>query len=242
MSPEQLAQWADPIGAVIGFLLTMMVLSYIIGDNFMFRLAIHIFIGVASGYAVVLILHNVLWYRVIVPLLQFYQGAPESVLSGVLRVLPALLLSGWMLTKASPRLTRLGTPVLAFVTGVGAATVIGGALFGTLIPQINATTSILDIRTAPIQEMDNMVGWLISGIFLIIGTVTSLSYFHFGVRARIEGATPTRHPFLDSLASIGQGFIAVTLGVIFAGVLVAALIELIYGVNSLWHVILDFLP
>ena len=111
---EQLTQWADPIGAVIGFILTLMVLSYIIGDNFMFRLAIHIFIGVASGYAVVLILHNVLWNQVIVPLLQFYQGAPGGVLTNLVRLLPALLLSGWMLTKASPRLIPPGNACAGF--------------------------------------------------------------------------------------------------------------------------------
>jgi hypothetical protein len=239
---EQLTQWADPIGAVIGFILTLMVLSYIIGDNFMFRLAIHIFIGVASGYAVVLILHNVLWSQVIVPLMQFYQGATDGVLANVVRILPALLLSGWMLTKASPRLSRLGTPVLAFVTGVGAATVIGGALFGTLIPQIGATASILDLESAPVDQIDHMVGWLISGIFVIAGTVSTLGYFHFGVRTRVEGTAPTRHPFIDSIASVGQAFIAVTLGVIFAGVLAAALIALIDRVRYLWLVISTYIP
>jgi predicted membrane protein len=48
---QQISQLADPIGAIIGFILTIMVLSYIIGDNALFRLAIHIFIGAASGYA-----------------------------------------------------------------------------------------------------------------------------------------------------------------------------------------------
>ena len=239
---EQLTQWADPIGAVIGFVLTLMVLSYIIGDNFMFRLAIHIFIGVASGYAVVLILHNVLWNQVIVPLLQFYQGAPGGVLTNLVRLLPALLLSAWMLTKASPRLSRLGTPVLAFITGVGAATVVGGALFGTLIPQVSATASILDMEAAPVDQIDKMVGWFISGLFIIVGTIATLSYFHFGVRARVEGTIPTRHPFVDSIASIGQAFIAATLGVIFAGVLAAALIALIERVRFLWQMISNFLP
>ena len=98
MNLEQLTQWADPVGAVIGFILTLMVLSYVIGDNFMFRLAIHIFIGVASGYAAVLIFYNILWNQVIVPLLQFFQGASNDVLSGVVRIIPALLLSAWMLT------------------------------------------------------------------------------------------------------------------------------------------------
>ena len=203
---EQLTQWADPIGAVIGFILTLMVLSYIIGDNFMFRLAIHIFIGVASGYAVVLILYNVLWNQVIVPLLQFYQGAPSGVLSRPGTYLASPAAQRLDAYQSLPRLSRLGTPVLAFMTGVGAATVIGGALFGTLIPQISATASILDLDTAPVEQIDQMVGWFISGLFIIAGTVTTLSYFHFGVRARVEGTVPTRHPFIDSMASIGQAF------------------------------------
>jgi hypothetical protein len=132
--------------------------------------------------------------------------------------------------------------VLAFITGVGAATVIGGALFGTLIPQIGATASILDLDTAPVEQIDQMVGWFISGLFIIAGTVATLSYFHFGVRARVEGTVPTRHPFIDSIASIGQAFIAVTLGVIFAGVLAATLIALIDRVRFLWLMISNLLP
>ena len=42
---ERISQLADPIGAIIGFALTIMVLSYIIGDNILFRLAISIFIA-----------------------------------------------------------------------------------------------------------------------------------------------------------------------------------------------------
>lgn len=241
MNLEQLAQWAEPAGAVIGFLLTLMVLSYIIGDNGLFRLATHIFIGVAAGYALVVIFYNVLWNQVIVPLLQvFVQDASGSLLSNLVTILPALLLGAWMLTKTSSRLTRLGTPVLAFLTGVGAATVIGGALFGTLVPQVSATAGALDLEIAP-RETGELVGWFISALFILVGTVTTLSYFHFGVRPRVEGAPPARQPVIESMASIGQGFIAVTLGVLFAGVLGAALIALVDRVSFLWNVILSFL-
>ncbi len=75
---ERINQLADPIGAIIGFLLTIMVLSYIIGDNALFRLAIHIFIGAASGYAAVLILYNVLWYQVLVPVLQIFTRVKQT--------------------------------------------------------------------------------------------------------------------------------------------------------------------
>jgi VanZ family protein len=132
---ERINQLADPIGAIIGFLLTIMILSYIIGDNALFRLAIHIFIGAASGYAAVLILYNVLWHQVLVPVLQiFTTGKVDGLVTYAIHVVPAVILGIWMMTKASPRLARWGTPVLAFLTGVGAATVIAGAVRGTIFP------------------------------------------------------------------------------------------------------------
>ncbi len=39
------------ISALVGFLLTLMVFSYLIGDNPLFRIAVYLFIGVSSGYA-----------------------------------------------------------------------------------------------------------------------------------------------------------------------------------------------
>jgi hypothetical protein len=39
------------ISALIGLVLTLMIFSYLLGDNPLFRFAIYLFIGVASGYA-----------------------------------------------------------------------------------------------------------------------------------------------------------------------------------------------
>ena len=38
------------IGGALGFLLTLCVFSYLLGDNALFRIAIHIFIGTAAGF------------------------------------------------------------------------------------------------------------------------------------------------------------------------------------------------
>src|SRR5512139_1366065 len=115
---ESISRLADPIGAIIGFVLTIMVLSYIIGDNVLFRLAISIFIGAASGYAAVLILYNVLWYQVLVPVIQvFTVGKMNNAITYAAQVVPAVILGIWMMTKLSPRTARWGTPVLAFLTG-----------------------------------------------------------------------------------------------------------------------------
>ncbi len=238
---QQISHLADPIGAIIGFILTIMVFSYIIGDNVLFRLAIHIFIGVASGYAAVLILYNVLWYQVLVPVFQaFRAGKALDTATYAVRIVPAVILGIWMLTKASPRLARWSTPVLAYLAGVGAATVIGGAVIGTIFPQVGASANLLNIHHAP-EALNNLVGWFINGLIIIIGVATTLMYFQFGIRRQAENSPTQRPIILEYLSTVGQGFIVVTLGVLFAGVYTAALSALIDRLRFLWDVILRFI-
>ena len=59
----------DLLGALLGFVLTLIVFSYIWGDNPIFRLVNHIFIGVAAGYVVLVTINNVILPRLIFPLL-----------------------------------------------------------------------------------------------------------------------------------------------------------------------------
>jgi hypothetical protein len=73
------------------------------------------------------------------------------------------------------------------------------------------------------------------------GTVTTLIYFQFGVKRQKEGVPAQRSVFLDYLSTIGQGFIIVTLGVLFSGVYLAALSALIDRIRFLWEVILRFI-
>ena len=48
------------ISGIIGLIFTLLIFSYLIGDNPLFRMAVYIFIGAASGYAAVVICYSVL--------------------------------------------------------------------------------------------------------------------------------------------------------------------------------------
>ncbi len=236
----QISQLADPIGLIIGFVLTIMVLSYIIGDNVLFRLAIHIFIGVASGYAALLVLYNVIWHQVLVPVLQVFTAHQSINLSAyIIDVIPAVILGIWMLTKTTPRLARWGTPVLAFLTGVGAATVIGGAVLGTIFPQVAASINLLNLQSTQVSP-SNMMMWFINGVIILVGLAATLIYFQFGIQRQEAGAPTQRPVIIEYISTIGQGFIIITLGVLFAGVYLAALTALIDRIRFLWDVILRF--
>lgn len=214
----------DLIGVIVGFFLTLLVFSYLLGDNPLFRLTIHLFIGVAAGYAAVVTIYSVILPRLFVPLFNGSRGEQ------LLALLP-LLLSVMLLTKISPRLARVGNFSMAFLVGVGAATAIGGAVMGTLIPQVDASINAFDWQTLQASSA-NFWFQIFNGVILLLGTIATLAYFNFTSSAR-PGQTGRLQSFLDLIRPIGQVFIAITFGFLFAGVYAATLVALIERLNFL---------
>jgi hypothetical protein len=212
------ANVVDLVSGGISFLLTLMVLSYLIGDNPIFRIAIYIFIGVSAGYVAVVAWHQVLYPRLVLPLLSASLG------ERLLLVIP-LVLGLLLLLKISPRTAGLGSLPMAFLVGVGAAVAIGGAIFGTLFPQTQASMNVLDLSTAGQYQLER----IFEGVFMLVGTVTALVYFQFSAKATATG--PQRGKLVRILSWVGQIFIAITFGVLFAGVFMAALTALIERLN-----------
>lgn len=231
-----MAGLTEQLGIFIGFILTILVLSYIIGDNALLRLVLHVFIGVASGYAIVLVFYNVIWNQVILALIL-------NPLENLSLTVPSLLLGIWLLTKTSPRLTRMGNPLMAYLVGVGAATIVGGAILGTIFPQVEASINLLDIQAA-VDTEGSIVTWFFNSLMILLGTVATLGYFHFGVKPSKDGVgIHQRHPLLENIVvPFGQFFIAITFGVLFAGVLSASLAALINRIQYIWSFINQFLP
>jgi hypothetical protein len=210
----------EVLSAFIGFILTLMVFSYLIGDNPLFRIAIYIFIGVSSGYAATVVLYNVLIpkFSLLLDLNQF-----------VLLVIP-LILCLTLLAKLFPRFSWIGNFAMAVLVGVGAATAIGGALIGTLIPQARASMNAVNISTAA-NNLEK-ASKAIEGGVMLVGTVLTLAYFHFSARRAPDGSVK-RNAILELLAWGGRIFIAITFGVLFAGVYMTALTAMIERLSSM---------
>ena len=222
----------DLIGAFVAAALTLLVLLYAFGDNPLFRLAIHIFIGVSAGYAAGIAYQSVIKPQLVDQLLGMAGfGAAPSI--SFLELLFRLLLIGLLLAKVSPRTAAVGNPVMALLVGIGAAAAIGGAIQGTILPFV-ASVNIFQseaIRAALSTGGAASFGTvlelvLVDGLIILIGTVSTLVYFHFGARS-LPNQIPQRNRYIEWVAKIGQIFIAVTLGAVFAGVYLAALTALI---------------
>lgn len=212
----------DIIAAFVGLILTLMIFSYLIGDNPLFRIAVYLFVGVASGYAA-----TVTVYYVLVPKLSRFQTNDLNQL--LLAIIP-LLLGVSLLAKFSPRISWIGNFGVAVLVGVGAAAALGGALIGTLVPQVQASIDGFDLRAA--GGGANAVLSLVEGTVMFFGTVLTLASFHFSASRAADG-TPKRNPILEGIAWVGRIFVAITLGVLFAGVYTAALTAMIERLSSI---------
>ena len=134
---------ADLITSFLASVLTIMVLSYLIGDNPLFKLAMHLLIGVAAGYAGAVAIHNVLIPGLIQPILDAgLSGLLDSQL--IVSVMIPLVLTILLFMKVAPSTARYGTISVVLLVGVGAAVIVGGAITGTIIPLTNDSMQSLN--------------------------------------------------------------------------------------------------
>ncbi len=197
MTPEQIGLWA-------GLVLSLMVFSYLLGDNFLYRLAVAVFVGMAAGFIAVATVEGVLipWFQ---STALSASASPPLRVAGLLPLLLGILL----LMKTSPRLGRIGNLALAFLIGVGSAVAIVGALTGTLLPLASATSQ-------------SVRGDLLNGFLVVLGVVSSLIYFHYLARRAPDG-TARRALSIRFFGALGQGFIMITLGALYAGAILTGL-------------------
>lgn len=189
-------------GLVGGFVLTLFVYSYIVKDNPMYRLAVHILVGVSSGFAAVILVNKVL-----LPVIDNISSQGD-ILPIVLWAVP-IILAVLLLSKLIPRLAWIGSSSMAVLISVGAAVGLVGAIMGTLIPQVIAR-----------QES----GWLT--IVVAVLTICVLAYFHF--TGKLTNETGTQMPqWFGYVTLTGKVVMTIALAGVFAGFFSTTIVLLI---------------
>ncbi len=215
---------SNGIGWAVAALLTLMVFSYLLGNNPLYRLAQHLFVGVSIGYVTLLLLSNLVFIQV--PALGSQSGA-TAWLFGLPLIFGLVLLARLVRPAVGAGdgalfrlLVPLSTIVLNIAVSTAAALAVGGALTGTLVPQIAASMHPLggDLPT------------LIGGIVLVLGVVAALYYFHFTV-----GANGQRSQVGAAVAGAGRWLILIGLGATLGSLAVSFVSALISRVEFLFN-------
>lgn len=206
------------ITGFVAVVLTLLVFSRLFGDNMVFRFVQYLFVGVSLGYAFVVVYHQVLRPNVLLAL----RDLGDPVLFG-LRLLP-FLLGLLLLARVTGRqnVSWLANFPLALLFGVAAALAVGGALAGTLLPQLLDTAR--PIQANPFD--------LVGSILLALGVVATLCYFYFTVpRTTAQGR------IVAAGARVGRWLLMVAFGFFLAG----GLLTYLTALNDRLEFIVNFL-
>lgn len=192
----------EVFGLSVGFILTLMIYSYLIQDTLLYRIAVYVFVGLSAGYVAIVTVESVL-----LPWFDLTFGAEDAAGIGV-GMLPVLVVTllAFKFTRRWGCFANIG---LAFMIGVGAAVALVGVLAGTLLPFTFETINGADTNTA-------------RGVFMFVGVAGSLVYFHYLAR-RAPAGQIERPRLIRWFSLVGEGFIMVTLGAVYAAAILTSL-------------------
>ena len=211
------------IGSIVAGLLTLMVFSYLIGANPLWRVAQSLLVGVSVGYVTLVILTQVVVPQV-ARIIQPAASAPpaDRWLAAVPVALGLMLLMRIAFPGAWPASFGLNLVVV-----VGSALALGGALAGTIVPQSLDTMRLLDLNN-PVALVGNIV--------LLLGVVCALAYFAFAARGNGERSQPVR-----VLATIGRWVLLVAFGALLGSLSTTFFAALIDRLLALINTVLDLI-
>ncbi|MCD6277417.1 hypothetical protein J7J69_04150 [candidate division WOR-3 bacterium] len=192
--------------------LTLAIMSFLYGDNPVYKFAEHLYVGYSAGYWLIYTWHFTIKLMVIQPIAEKQPGA-------VWLVIP-LFFGALMLTRWFPRIAWISRWSIAFTVGIGAGLTLTGAVHGYIIPQVKAT--ILPLWTGNgLTSFNNFV--------IVVGVITTLIYFFF---------SKPHTGVLGKTSKVGILFIMVAFGASFGYTVMARISLLIGRLDFLWSSIL----
>jgi len=161
----------EALGIWIAALLTLAIYSFLYKDNPFYKLAEHIYVGVSTGYLVVVSLQDALYRDVWEPL--FVNADREFI------VLAPAFLGLLMFTRFVKGTAWISRYSIAFIVGVGAGIAIPNNVQTYLLIQTETTiTPVLH------TGMFSSGMWMtdLKNVLILIGVLTVLFYFFFSVK------------------------------------------------------------
>ena len=199
----------ESVGFIVGIVLTLLIYSYLVGDNPLYRIAVHMLVGVSAGYAAVVVIQ-----RVIMPVIADAQANPQ--LSAINWLIPLIFILLLFLRRL-PKLGWISNLTLALLVGVGTAVALVGALTGTLIPQTISFTAPTGIQ----------------GIAIALLTICTLVAFQFTpiLQRNATGEYWQKPRWQQFITQAGRLVLTITFGALFAALLSTSLVLLADRIN-----------
>ncbi len=211
-------------GEIVAGLLTLMVFSYLIGANPLWRVAQSLFVGVSVGYVTLVILTQVIAPQVARVVAPAAGAAPgDRWLAAVPVALGLLLLIRIAYPGAWPASFGLNLVVV-----VGASLALGGALAGSIVPQILDTMRQVNFASSDPATIARAVG----NVVLVLGVIAALSYFAFG--AHPNGSRPA--PVM-ALSTVGRWVLVLSFGAILGSLATTFYVALIERLGFLINLV-----
>jgi hypothetical protein len=189
----------------IAAILTLAIFSFLYRENPFYRIAEHLYVGIANGYAI-----TFYWHRILVPSLFDPVARSPHFITKVWLIALAII-GALYFTRFIPKISWLVRIPIAILLGYGCGASIPRAVEAELLRQLQATI----ITRAHFAHWDT-AAW---AIIILIGVITTVSYFFFS--AERKGA-------LKPISYVGIVFIMVGFGASF-GYTVMARISLFIG-------------
>lgn len=182
-------------------ILTLAIFTFLYKDNPLFRIAEHLFVGLATGYSLVIVYKNAFYPNLWVPLFQERQW---------IFIIP-FILGLLYLTAAIPKISYFIRWPMAFLLGIGSGLSIPLTIQAYIIEQSKG--SILR------PPYDSTILW-INAIILFGGVIAVLIYFYFSL--------PHDKPGIKQVSKVGLFLLMLGFGASF-GYTVMARFSLLVG-------------
>ena len=196
--------WSRTAGTWLAALFTLCILSFLYGDNPLYKLAEAVFVGVSAGYWMVVgfwtgIVQN-LFSKLAPDLIRssLLPGLPESQEQELIYLFP-LLLSVLMLMRLSPVGGWISRWALAFFIGATAGIRLLGYLQSDFLRQIQST--ILPLVVVGAQGFDFSAS--LQNLTIVVGVLSCLTYFFFSIEHK---------GFVGGVSRLGIWFLMITFG------------------------------